>query len=138
MRTDTKSAKKIEKSANFGLLWPKTWKIQDGHFFRFKFNFLTLMALFKMLFLLQVCYILFLMPRNLFLKVSWNLNFSLSWNGQFWSKCSAMALYFIFRKFSSFAYSETYTMKDDHNLDLPRKFEHSSSVSLTAIPIFVF
>ena len=129
--------KRTKKMRNPGCPTRKTEESNMAAFSGLNLVFLTLMALFEMLFLLQMCYIMFLMPRNPFLKVLWNFNFSFLRNGQFWSKCGAMALFVIFRRFSSVASSETYTMKDYHNLDLSRKFEHSSFVSLTAVPVFV-
>ena len=86
---------------------------------------------------------IFLMPRNLFLKVLWNFNFSFLWIGRFWSNLTRWRFYvfffffffFFFCRFSSITCSEKYIMKDYHNFDLPREFEHSSLVRLTAIPV---
>ena len=98
---------------------------------------LPLRVLFEEKILLQVCYINVFDAKKLIFKGFVKFWFFVFVKRQILVK---MLRDGAFRYFSQvfICYLLPNMMKDYHYLDLPRKFEHSSLVSLTAVPVFVF
>ena len=80
------------------------------------------------------------MPRNSCFEVSVNFNFRVSRNCPFCSKMGVRALFnFIFmRKLLPETSFKECDIKSNYYLDLHRKFELSSLISSTVIPVLVF
>ena len=78
------------------------------------------------------------MPRNLFSEVSLNFNFSFSQNSIFCLKMGVATLLNFTRKFQSKTFCRDYNTDCFYYLDLHRKFELSSLIDYTVIPLFVF
>ena len=78
------------------------------------------------------------MPRNSFLEVSVNFNFRVSRNCLFCSKMGVRALFNFMRKLLPETSFKECDIKSNYYLDLHRKFELTSLISSTVIPVLVF
>ena len=78
------------------------------------------------------------MPRNSFSEVSVNFNFRVLRNCLFCSKMGVRALFNFMRKLLPETSFKECDIKSNYYLDLHRKFEPSSLISSTVIPVLVF
>ena len=78
------------------------------------------------------------MPRNSFFEVSVNFNFRFLRNCLFCSKMGVRALFNFMRKLLPETSFKECDIKSYCYLDLHRKFELSSLISSTVIPVLVF
>ena len=78
------------------------------------------------------------MPRNSFFEVSVNFNFWVSRNCLFCSKMGVRTLFNLMRKLLPETSFKECDIKSNYYLDLRRKFELSSLISSTVIPVLVF
>ena len=78
------------------------------------------------------------MPRNSFFEVLVNFNFRVLRNCLFCSKMGVRALFNFMRKLLPETSFKECDIKSNYYLDLHRKFELSSLISSTVIPVLVF